>query len=194
MFFSRINNYKEHILALHLVGLVICAVIACNQIQLRWHLGYFIFWITAFSGIIFVFFSLKRYWSTAIIKLYGFCWILFSLIGLFISVVIWQSTFCETEEYIMRESKGFMGFETATLYKKCGLQEIELHHYELVYPKSITPIDSLGAIIIYGNFPNGEGGSDEKTVIYPMRDDIYFDNIDKIKKYAEQEHYEYINL
>lgn len=39
-----------------------------------------------------------------------------------------------------------MGFETAVLYRKYGLRELELHRYELVFPESITPLDSLGAI------------------------------------------------
>lgn len=88
----------------------------------------------------------------------------------------------------MKETKCITGFETAILYKKQGLREIEIHRYELVFPKSITPIDTLGAVVIYGEYPDGEGGCDYGAAIYPMNDDIYYENIDKIKEYAEQWH------
>lgn len=67
-----------------------------------------------------------------------------------------------------------MGFETAVLYRKYGLRELELHRYELVFPESITPLDSLGAIIIYGEYPDGEGGCSKGTVIYPIDDYTYY--------------------
>ncbi|MFR3188280.1 MAG: hypothetical protein ACLTOV_10285 [Phocaeicola sp.] len=72
--------------------------------------------------------------------------------------------------------------------KKQGLREIEIHRYELVFPKSITPIDSLGAVVIYGEYLDGEGGCDYGVAIYPMNDEIYYKSIDKVKKYAEQWH------
>lgn len=70
-----------------------------------------------------------------------------------------------------------MGFETAVLYRKYGLRELELHRYELVFPESITPLDSLGAIIIYGEYPDGEGGCSKGTVIYPIDDYTYYNHI-----------------
>ena len=90
------------------------------------------------------------------------------------SIVTWQPIFCETDEFVMRKSGGFMGFETAVLYRKYGLRELELHRYELVFPESITPLDSLGAIIIY--------------------DYTYYNHIDEIKKYAEQKGIEYCDF
>lgn len=98
----------------------------------------------------------KRYWNNAIIKLYGFLWIPFSLIGLFLSVVVWQPVLCETDDFVMRKPGGFMGFETAVLYRKSGLRELEIHRYELVFPESITSLDSLGAVVIYGEYPDEE--------------------------------------
>ena len=80
------------------------------------------------------------------------------------SIVTWQPIFCETDEFVMRKSGGFMGFETAVLYRKYGLRELELHRYELVFPESITPLDSLGAIIIYGEYPDGEGGCSKERL------------------------------
>ncbi len=191
---KRLNNYKYMIIALHIVGLILCCIIAYYQIQLRRQLGYVVFWTTAISGVIQLLMRWEKYLTNVAAKLYGFCWILFSAIGLFFSVVTWQSAYCETDGYIMRESKGFMGWETAILYKKCGLQEIERHGYDLAYPEAITPIDSLGAVIIYGNLPNGEGGCEKDSVIYPMDDDKYFGNIDKVKEYAKQRHLEYVSF
>lgn len=173
MIIKKINTYKYQIIALHLIGLILCLIIAYKQIHLRWQLGYVVFWTTAIFGIMFMFFMLKRYWTNVIAKLYGFLWIPFSLIGLFFSIVTWQPIFCETDEFVMRKSGGFMGFETAVLYRKYGLRELELHRYELVFPESITPLDSLGAIIIYGEYPDGEGGCSKGTVIYPIDDYTY---------------------
>lgn len=126
-------------------------------------------------------------------KLYGFLWLLFSFIGLFFSVVAWQPVLCETEKFIMRKPGGFMGFETAILYRKYGLRELEMHRYELVFPESITPLDSLGAVVIYGQYPDGEGGCDKGTVIYPMDNYTYYNNIDRIKEYAGQKGIEYVD-
>lgn len=106
------------IIALHIVGLILCCIIAYYQIQLRRQLGYVVFWTTAISGVIQLLMRWEKYLTNVAAKLYGFCWILFSAIGLFFSVVTWQSAYCETDGYIMRESKGFMGWETAILYKK----------------------------------------------------------------------------
>lgn len=172
----------------HVVNVVLFAYISINGLQLRWHLGYVIFWIAALSGITLYFIHFNTYICNVLIKLYAFCWVLFSVIGGVITFLTYDSVYCETDEYIMKEAKGIMGFETAILYKKQGLREIELHRYELVLPKSIIPIDSLGAVIIYGEYPNGEDGCDNGEVIYPMNDEIYYKNIDKIKKYAEQCH------
>lgn len=86
-----------------------------------------------------------------------------------------------------------MGFETAILYRKYGLRELEMHRYELVFPESITPLDSLGAVVIYGQYPDGEGGCDKGKVIYPMDNYTYYNNIDRIKEYAGQKGIEYVD-
>ncbi|MBC8603933.1 hypothetical protein H8784_19700 [Parabacteroides acidifaciens] len=178
----------------HIVTVSLFAYILINGLQLRWRLGYVIFWIAALSGIALYFTHFNKYICNALIKLYAFCWVLLSIIGGVITFLTYDSVYCETDEYIMKEAKGFMGFDTAVLYKKYGLREIEIHRYELVFPKSITPIDSLGAIIIYGEYPDGEGGCDKGAVVYPMNDEIYYNNIDKIKEYAEQCHISFDSL
>lgn len=68
---------------------------------------------------------------------------------------------------------------------KIKKQSILFHTYELVFPLSITPLDSFGAVVIYGEFPNGEGRCDKGTIIYPI-DDTYYNNIDRVREYAEQ--------
>lgn len=192
MTIKGINKYKYPIIALHFVGLILCAIIAYTQIHLRWQSGYVVFWTTAITGIMFMFLMWKRYWSNAIIKLYGFLWIPFSLIGLFLSVIVWQPVLCETDNFVMRKPGGFMCFETAILYRKYGLRELEIHRYELVFPESITPLDSLGAVVIYGEYSDGEGGCGKGTVIYPMDDYTYYNNIDRVKEYAGQRDIEYM--
>ena len=56
------------------------------------------------------------------------------------SIVTWQPIFCETDEFVMRKSGGFMGFETAVLYRKYGLRELELHRYLLAQSLSMVNI------------------------------------------------------
>ena len=172
----------------HVINVALITYISINGLQLRWHLGYVIFWIATLSGIALYFAHSEKYICNALSKLYAFCWVLLSVIGGVITFQTYDSVYCETDEYIMKETKCITGFETAILYQKQGLREIEIHRYELVFPKSITPIDSLGAVVIYGEFPDGEGGCDNGMVIYPMNDEIYYKSIDKVKKYAEQWH------
>ena len=93
----------------------------------------------------------------------------------------------------MRRSLGIMGFETATLYKKSNLREVEVWRYELVYPKKIVPLDSLGAVVIYGDYTDGNGDLTSGTTIYPM-DDSYYDNLPAIKEYAERHNVPYHKL
>ena len=90
----------------------------------------------------------------------------------------------------MRQSRVIMGFETATLYKKSNLQEVEVWGYELVYPKKIVPLDSLGAVVIYGDYPDGNGGLTSDTTINPMNDSFY-SNLPAIKEYAEKHNISY---
>lgn len=184
-----INNHKCSVITLHIVGLILCCAIAYFQIQLRWQLGYVVFWTTAISGLMFLLFTWERYWGNVFAKLYGFCWIPFSLIGLLVSWLLWHPAYCETDEYVMRTSKGFMGFETAVLYKKSGLQEIEMHRYELVYPEIIIPVDSLGAVVIIGDYPDGEGGCKRGTAIYPMNDDLYYKNYRQSQEICQTKEY-----
>ena len=56
----------------------------------------------------------------------------------------------------MKKPAEIIGFNTAILYEKKGLQEIEKQRYKFVYPKSILPLDSIGAIVIYGDYYDGE--------------------------------------
>ncbi len=93
----------------------------------------------------------------------------------------------------MRKASGIMGFETARLYKKSNLQEVEVWGYELVYPKKIVPLDSLGAVVIYGDYPDGNGGFTSGTTIHPMSDS-YYDNLPAIKEYAEKYNIPYQKL
>lgn len=185
---------KILLIVCHILMVALFAYILTNGLQLRWRLGYVIFGIASLSGISLYFVHLNKYVCNALLKLYAFCWILFLVIGGVITFLTYDSVYCETDKYIMKEAKGFMGFETAVLYRKCGLREIEIHRYELVFPESITPIDSLGAVIIYGKYPDGEGGCADDTIIYPMNDEVYYNNIDRIKECAEQKHITFISL
>lgn len=73
------------------------------------------------------------------------------------------------------------------------LREVEVWRYELVYPKKIVPLDSLGAVVIYGDYPDGNGDLTSGTTIYPM-DDSYYDNFPAIKEYTERHNIPYQKL
>lgn len=107
--------------------------------------------------------------------------------------VTYSHALCEFGDYVMRRSSGFIGFETARLYKKSNLREVEVWRYELVYPKKIVPLDSLGAVVIYGDYPDGNGDLTSGTTIYPM-DDSYYDNLPAIKEYTEKHNIPYQKL
>ncbi|MDE6191383.1 MAG: hypothetical protein K2G47_07130 [Muribaculum sp.] len=57
----------------------------------------------------------------------------------------------------MKEPSEIIGFDSAILYEKKGLLEIEKQRYKGVYPHSMTPLDSIGAIVIYGGLCQWRG-------------------------------------
>ena len=80
----------------------------------------------------------------------------------------------------MKHPASIIGFDSAILYEKKGLLEIEKQRYKGVYPQSFTPLDSIGAIAIYGEFNNGEAL--EHGVSFLPLDDSFDE--DKAKEYA----------
>ena len=156
-----------------MVTLFLCMILA--GVQLRWHLGYLLFWGAALSGMAFYFIR-----SKSLAKVYSFCWGGVSVFGVIVTFITYDSVYCETEKYIMKEPSEIIGFDSAILYEKRGLLEVEKWRYKFVHPKSMIPIDSLGAIVIYGDFYNGET-SEEGVAVLPLDDS--FDG-EKAKQYA----------
>ena len=87
----------------------------------------------------------------------------------------------------MKEPSEIIGFDSAILYEKMGLLEVEKWRYKVVRPKSMIPIDSLGAIVIYGDFYNGET-TEYGVSILPFDDSF---NKEKAKEYALNHNIEY---
>ena len=120
-------------------------------------------------------------------KIYSSCWIGLSVFGVIGTFITYDSVYCETHKYIMKEPSGIIGFDSAILYEKRGLLEVEKWRYKFVRPKSMIPIDSLGAIVIYGDFDNGET-TEDGVAILPLDDS--FDK-EKAKEYALNHNIEY---
>lgn len=159
-----------------MLALLLCTIIA--GVQLRWHLGYLLFWGAALSGMAFYFIREK---------IYSFCWVGLSVFGIIGTFITYDSVYCETDKYIMKEPSEIIGFDSAILYEKKGLLEVEKHRYKFVHPKSFTPLDSIGAIVIYGDFDNGET-TEDGVAILPLDDS--FDE-EKAKEYALNHNIEY---
>ena len=72
---------KILLIACHVINVALITYISINGLQLRWHLGYVIFWIATLSGMALYFVHYKKYICSALSKLYAFCWVLLSVIG-----------------------------------------------------------------------------------------------------------------
>lgn len=97
-----------------------------------------------------------------------------------ITYLTYDPVYCETDKYIMKHPASIIGFDSAILYEKKGMLEIERYRYKGIYPQSMIPLDSIGAIVIFGEFNNGE--TLEKDVsILPLDDS--FDE-ESAKEYA----------
>lgn len=190
----KLNHHTSiSIISINIIGTVLLCYLLWNNILLRWHLNYYVFAITVLTGIAFLFIENKNKTLRDLGKLYGICWSFIAVIGLLICRVTYSPAPCESGDYVMRRSSGVIGFETARLYKKSILREVEVWRYELVYPKKIVPLDSLGAVVIYGDYPDGNGGLTSDTTIYPMSDS-YYDNLPAIKEFSEKHNIPYQKL
>ncbi len=170
------------LIAFHVVMLAFFVCIVISGVQLRWYLGYVIFWLAALSGMAFFFIR-----KNIISKIYSICWIGLSVIGVIVTFITYDSVYCETDKYIMKEPSEIIGFDTAILYEKKGLLEIEKQRYKGVYPHFMTPLDSIGAIVIHGDFANGEG-LEKGVAILPL-DDSFDEH--EAKEYARKHNIEY---
>lgn len=175
------------LIVFHAVMLALSVCILINGFQLRWHLGYVIFWLAALSGISLYFIHWKKHIRNAIIKLYAFCWGLLAVVGGIITYITYDPIYCETDKYIMKHSASIIGFDSAILYEKSGLLEIEKQRYKGVYPQSMIPLDSFGAIVIYGDFNNGETLVKDVTIL-PLDDS--FDK-ERVEEYARKHNIKY---
>lgn len=182
------NKWQKILLvAFHAVMLVLFLFVVLNSLQLRWRLGYVLFWITALSGCAVYFIRGKKAVYNTISRIYAFCWVLLSIAGLIFTFLTFDAVYCETDKYIMKEPSEIIGFDSAILYEKKGLLEVEKQRYKFVHPKSFTPLDSIGAIVIYGDFDNGET-TEDGVAIHPLDDS--FDK-EKAKEYALNHNIEY---
>ena len=174
--------HKILLVGFHAVMLTLFLCMIHAGIQLRWRLGYVLFWGAALSGMTFYFIR-----DNSLSKIYSFCWIGLSVFGIIGTFITYDSVYCETDKFIMKEPSDIIGFDSAILYEKRGLLEVEKWRYKFVRPKSMTPIDSLGAIVVYGDFDNGET-SEEGVAVLPL--DNSFDG-EKAKEYALNHNIEY---
>lgn len=174
--------YKLLLITFHAVMLALSIYILVNGFQLRWRLGYIIFWSAVLSGISLYFIHCKKYVWNATIKLYAFCWGLLSVVGGIITYLTYDPVYCETDKYLMKYPASIIGFDSAILYEKKGLLEIEKQRYKGVYPQSMIPLDSIGAIVIFGEFNNGEALEKDVSIL-PIDDS--FDE-EKSKDYARK--------
>ena len=178
---------KILLVAFHAVMLVLFLFVVLNSLQLRWRLGYVLFWITVLSGCAVYFIRGKKAVYNTISRIYAIGWMLLSVVGLIFTFLTFDAVYCETDKYIMKEPSEIIGFDSAILYEKKGLLEVEKQRYKFVHPKSFTPLDSIGAIVIYGDFDNGET-TDDGVAILPLDDS--FDK-EKAKEYALNHNIEY---
>lgn len=181
------KRQKILLVAFHAVMLVLFLFMVLKGLQLRWRLGYVLFWMTALSGCAVYFIRGKKRCINTISWIYAFCWILLSIAGIIFTFLTFDAVYCETDKYIMKEPSEIIGFDSAILYEKKGLLEVEKHRYKFVHPKSFTPLDSIGAIVIYGDFDNGET-TEDGVAILPLDDS--FDE-EKAKEYALNHNIEY---
>ena len=178
---------KISLIAFHVVMLALSIYILVNGFQLRWRLGYIVFWSAALSGTTLYFIHGKKYIWNTLVKLYAFCWGLLAVVGGIITYITYDPIYCETDKYIMKHSASIIGFDSAILYEKSGLLEIEKQRYKGVYPQSMIPLDSLGAIVIYGDFDNGETLVKDVTIL-PLDDS--FDE-EGVEEYARKHNIKY---
>ena len=89
---------KISLVSFHAVMLILFVLIMINELQLRWHLGYVIFWLSALSGIGLYFVHCRKYVLNALIKLYAFCWGLLSVIGGVITYLTYDPVYYETDK------------------------------------------------------------------------------------------------
>lgn len=178
---------KISLIAFHAIMLALSIYILVNGLQLRWRLGYIISWSAALSGISLYFIHCKKYVWNALIKLYAFCWGLLAVVGGIITYLTYDPVYCETDKYIMKHPASIIGFDSAILYEKSGLLEIEKQRYKGVNPQSIIPLDSIGAIVIYGDFNNGETLVKDVTIL-PLDDS--FDE-ERVEEYARKHNIKY---
>lgn len=172
--------HKLLLITFHVVMLALSIYILVNGLQLRWRIGYIVFWSAVLSGISLYFIHYKKYIWNVLIKLYAFCWGLLAVVVGIITYLTYDPVYCETDKYIMKHSASIIGFDSAILYEKKGLLEIEKQRYKGVYPQFMIPLDSIGAIVIYGEFNNGE--TLERGVSVMPLDDSFDEN--KAKEYA----------
>lgn len=166
------NKWQKILLvAFHAVMLVLFLFVVLNSLQLRWRLGYVLFWITALSGCAVYFIRGKKAVYNTISRIYAIGWMLLSVVGLIFTFLTFDAVYCETDKYIMKEPSEIIGFDSAILYEKKGLLEVEKQRYKFVHPKSFTPLDTIGAIVIYGDFDNGET-TEDGVAILPLDDSL----------------------
>ena len=133
---------KISLITFHAVMVALSIYILINGLQLRWRLGYIVFWSAAVSGLTLYFVHCKKYIWNALIKLYAFCWGLLAVVGGIITYLTYDPVYCETDKYIMKPPASIIGFDSAILYEKKGLLEIEKQRYKGVCPQYMIPLDS----------------------------------------------------
>ncbi|MDE6716112.1 MAG: hypothetical protein K2J74_06505, partial [Muribaculaceae bacterium] len=151
--------------------------------QLRWHLSYVIFWGTSLSAISFFFLRFSNEFLNIAKIVYASLWSFIAEFGIFITTLTFDSVYCETDKYIMKKPGELIGFDSAILYEKKGLFEIKKNRYQGVYPKTMIPLDSIGAIVVSGKFFLGGPEWEESTEIFPI--DNTFDK-KKAEEYAKK--------
>ena len=89
---------KISLIAFHVVMLALSVYILIYGLQLRWRLGYIVFWSTALAGISLYFIHCKKYFWNAVIKLYAFCWGLLAVVGDIITYLTYDPVFLRNRQ------------------------------------------------------------------------------------------------
>lgn len=94
------KRQKILLVAFHAVMLVLFLFMVLNGLQLRWRLGYVLFWITALSGCAVYFIRGKKAVYNTISRIYAIGWVLLSIAGLIFTFLTFDAVYCEMDKYI----------------------------------------------------------------------------------------------
>lgn len=181
---------------IHFIGLAICAIILlCLPFydHIRWNLGYFFLWLTILSALPLIFWKVKKYWKSVLIKLYSFIWWLLLSFCIIPCLYILPGSnvmffplkkHYETTDYIIRTGYyGLLDYPNCALYLKDGFIEKYIRRYDILSVDSALIYNNLGAIVLYGDdFSENIQTTDKVIYIKPLNDSIFNKSLPQLKQ------------